>query len=44
MRETLDIVDRATILFQGEALFEGTPDEIRANKDVRRVYLGEKYA
>jgi len=25
-------------------LFEGTPDEIRANKDVRRVYLGEKYA
>jgi len=44
VRETLDIVDRASILFQGEALFEGTPDEIRANKDVRRVYLGEKYA
>jgi lipopolysaccharide export system ATP-binding protein len=43
VRETLDIVDRASILFQGEALFEGTPDEIRANKDVRRVYLGEKY-
>ena len=44
VRETLDIVDRACILFQGEALFEGTPEEIRANKDVRRVYLGEKYA
>ena len=44
VRETLDIVDRATILFQGEALFEGTPDEIRANPDVRRVYLGDKYA
>ena len=44
VRETLDIVDRACILFQGEALFEGTPAEIRANKDVRRVYLGEKYA
>ena len=44
VRETLDIVDRASILFQGEALFEGTPDEIRANPDVRRVYLGEKYA
>ena len=44
VRETLDIVDRASILFQGEALFEGTPDEIRANKDVRRVYLGDKYA
>jgi len=44
VRETLDIVDRACILFQGEALFEGTPEEIRANKDVRRVYLGDKYA
>lgn len=44
VRETLDIVDRASILFQGEVLFEGTPEEIRANKDVRRVYLGEKYA
>jgi len=30
VRETLDIVDRASILFQGEALFEGTPDEIRS--------------
>ena len=44
VRETLDIVDRASILFQGEALFEGTPEEIRANEDVRRVYLGEKYS
>ncbi len=44
VRETLDIVDRASIMFQGDVLFEGTPDEIRANKDVRRVYLGEKYA
>ena len=44
VRETLDIVDRASILFQGEVLFEGTPEEIRANKDVRRVYLGDKYA
>lgn len=44
VRETLDIVDRASIMFEGEVLFEGTPDEIRANPDVRRVYLGEKYA
>ncbi len=44
VRETLDIVDRASIMFQGDVLFEGTPEEIRANKDVRRVYLGEKYA
>lgn len=44
VRETLDIVDRASIMFQGDVLFEGTPTEIRANKDVRRVYLGDKYA
>ncbi len=44
VRETLDIVDRASIMFQGDVLFEGTPEEIRANKDVRRVYLGDKYA
>jgi lipopolysaccharide export system ATP-binding protein len=44
VRETLDIVDRASIMFQGDVLFEGTPEEIRSNKDVRRVYLGEKYA
>jgi len=44
VRETLDIVDRASIMFQGDVLFEGRPDEIRANKEVRRVYLGEKYA
>ena len=43
VRETLDIVDRASILFSGEVLFQGTPEEIRANEDVRRVYLGEKY-
>lgn len=44
VRETLDIVDRASIMFEGEVLFSGTPDEIRANADVRRLYLGEKYA
>ncbi len=44
VRETLDIVDRASIMFQGEVLFEGNPDEIRANEEVRKVYLGEKYA
>jgi lipopolysaccharide export system ATP-binding protein len=43
VRETLEIVDRASIIFDGELLFEGTPDEIRANETVRRVYLGDRY-
>lgn len=44
VRETLDIVDRASIMFEGDVLFEGTPEQIRANPDVRRLYLGEKYS
>jgi len=44
VRETLQIVDRASIIFEGEVLFEGTPDEIYASEDVRRVYLGERFA
>ncbi len=43
VRETLEITDRATILHEGQVLFEGTPDEIRADTDVRRVYLGERF-
>ena len=44
VRETLEIVDRASIIYGGTVLFEGTPDEVRANPEVRRVYLGEGYA
>lgn len=44
VREMLDIVDRASIIYEGEVLFEGQPDEILANKDVRRVYLGDRFA
>lgn len=44
VRETLDIIDRAAIIYGGEVLFEGSPDEIKANPDVRRVYLGEDFA
>ena len=44
VRETLQIVDRASIIFEGEVLFEGTPHEIYASEDVRRVYLGERFA
>ena len=43
VRETLDIVDRAYILHDGMVLMEGSPDEIVAHEDVRRVYLGERF-
>jgi lipopolysaccharide export system ATP-binding protein len=44
VRETLDIVDRAYILHDGVVLMEGAPSQIVANKDVRRVYLGERFS
>ena len=44
VRETLDIVDRAYILHDGAVLMEGAPPEIVAHKDVRRVYLGERFS
>lgn len=44
VRETLDIVDRAYILHNGQVLMEGTPADIIASKDVRRVYLGERFS
>jgi lipopolysaccharide export system ATP-binding protein len=44
VRETLDIVDRAYILHNGQVLMEGTPEEIISHQDVRRVYLGERFS
>ena len=44
VRETLDITDRAYILHGGTVLMEGTPDEIIANKEVRKVYLGDNFS
>jgi lipopolysaccharide export system ATP-binding protein len=43
VRETLGLVDRAYIIHSGRVLTEGTPAEIIANADVRRVYLGEDF-
>ena len=43
VRETLDIIDRASIIHAGEVLFEGSPDEILADPEVRRVYLGDRF-
>jgi lipopolysaccharide export system ATP-binding protein len=44
VRETLEIVDRAYILHDGQVLMEGMPAEIVAHEDVRRVYLGERFS
>ncbi len=44
VRETLEIIDRAYIIHDGEVMTEGTPREIVSNMDVRRVYLGEKFS
>ncbi|MBL8549700.1 MAG: LPS export ABC transporter ATP-binding protein [Hyphomonadaceae bacterium] len=43
VRETLGIVDRAYIIYDGDVLFAGTPEAILANPDVRKVYLGERF-
>jgi len=43
VRETLDIIDRASIIAGGEVLFEGAPEEILAHPEVRRVYLGDRF-
>jgi lipopolysaccharide export system ATP-binding protein len=44
VRETLDIVDRACIIYDGQVLFEGTPQALVADEQVRRLYLGESFA
>lgn len=43
VRETLGICDQAYIISEGRVLAEGSPDDIVANADVRRVYLGEHF-
>jgi lipopolysaccharide export system ATP-binding protein len=44
VRDALDIIDRAYILHGGVVLMEGAPADIVENRDVRRVYLGEKFS
>ena len=43
VRETLDIVDRACIIYDGRVLFQGSPEDLVANEEVRRLYLGESF-
>jgi lipopolysaccharide export system ATP-binding protein len=44
VRDALDIIDRAYILHDGQVMKEGTPSEVVADRDVRRVYLGERFS
>ncbi|TIW42363.1 MAG: ATP-binding cassette domain-containing protein [Mesorhizobium sp.] len=43
VRETLGLIDRAYIIHAGQVLTHGRADEIVANADVRRLYLGEGF-
>ena len=42
-RETLSIVERAYLLYDGVVRFEGTGDELIADPDARRIYFGEDF-
>lgn len=44
VRETLAICDRASIISGGEVLFEGAPQAVLNDPEVRRVYLGEQFS
>ena len=43
VRETLEIVDRACIIYGGQVLFAGSPADLVADPNVRRLYLGESF-
>ncbi|MCO6187358.1 LPS export ABC transporter ATP-binding protein [Rhizobium sp. L1K21] len=44
VRETLGLIDRAYIIHAGEVLTHGRADDIVANQDVRRLYLGDNFS
>jgi len=44
VRETLEIIDRAYIMHDGQVLMQGAPQEVVDHEDVRRVYLGERFS
>jgi len=43
VRETLNITDRAYILFEGKIEMSGTPEELVSSDKAREIYLGEKF-
>ena len=44
VRETLELIDSALIIHEGQVLTHGTPEEIVSNADVRRHYLGADFS
>jgi lipopolysaccharide export system ATP-binding protein len=44
VRETLSVTDRAYIINEGRIFFQGTPEQLGSNPEVRRVYLGESFS
>ncbi len=43
VQETLSITDRAYLLFEGKILKSGTAEELAADEQVRKVYLGQNF-
>ncbi len=43
VRETLSVVDRAYLLYEGRVLREGTSDKLINDPEVRKRYLGEEF-
>ncbi len=43
VQETLNITDRAYLLFEGKILKEGTSEDLAADEQVRKVYLGQHF-
>lgn len=43
VRETLEITDRAYLIYDGRILFQGTSEELAQDPQVKKVYLGERF-
>lgn len=43
VRETLEVIDRAYIMYQGKILLEGKAQDLLDNPEARKVYLGENF-
>ena len=44
VRETLGIVDRAYLIYEGKVLMEGSRDDLVGNPEARKLYLGERFS